>query len=976
MTNGVVQQYLDLSAKLAIEYGDSTIILMQVGSFYEMYGLRSLGGGPLLGSRIEDVAKGCDLLVANKAQRIIAPFTLDPVEHMVCMAGFGLPQLGKYVRRLQEMQYTVAIYEQQERVEPGFDRVLREIISPGTYVEADACATTNIVACVVLGASNGTVVSASVATFDMVTGDNRVEGFENTVEVGRSITDDVDRLMSCASPKEVLLVSLDLTVLALRKLTPTLGLSSTKHHLVGCDSDDTLKGQIRCAHKQVYQRDALVKCYTGLTGDAVAGWMRQVGSDLSSLVVLLDFVGKHNPALLLQLSTPEVGEKQGILRMANHSLSQLNILACGKGKLSSVTDMVDCTITPMGSRLVRERLWRPLSNAESISKRLSFVREWVESDSWELLRVGLEGIGDIMRLHRLSAVGKLKVSHLSKLDDYVVKAARLVELWGSERVDGRYPNLRQSLRDINAEVLATIEPVKCANIGEVTADKLLKVPAADVMFFKVGVCAVCDQAATQSKICRLELERERDICENVLYSAGEKKSKSKKFVAEIDRRTLCTVVEKEGPYISGTKRRLEMVVEERKDVALRVTTLPGSKSTYVLTSPHLNEMRRKAWDAHKDLVDSVLKRWKALVLQLGCLGCSMRAISDFVSETDAIQNTCYVAKKYCHVEPSIVEGAKSSVQLMGVRHPLVEAINRDEIYIANDVSLGLEEDVILLYGTNAVGKSSLIKSIGIAVCLAQAGMYVPCASMTLCPYESLYTRILGNDDLFRGLSTFAVEMSELRTVLLEGNQKSMVIGDELCSGTETSSATSIFAAAVDMLHARRCSSIFATHFHEIVDYAEITCLSRLSVRHMAVVYDESVGELVYDRRLRDGPGNNMYGLEVCKALSLPEELLEKAHKLRKAHCSSAASTFELKGSKYNSRRLRTACERCGQPRTEVHHLRHRAGAKDGRIGQTDLNHCANLVNVCEKCHLHFHSSGLQHRKVKTLTGHTAILPLE
>ena len=100
-----------------------------------------------------------------------------------------------------------------------------------------------------------------------------------------------------------------------------------------------------------------------------------------------------------------------------------------------------------------------------------------------------------------------------------------------------------------------------------------------------------------------------------------------------------------------------------------------------------------------------------------------------------------------------------------LRHPLIEHLQKSEIYVPNDISLGSDNYGTLLFGTNAVGKSSLIRSIGIAIVLAQSGMFVPCSSFVYRPYMQLFTRILGNDNIFKGLSTFAVEMSELRTIL-------------------------------------------------------------------------------------------------------------------------------------------------------------------------------------------------------------------
>ena len=157
---------------------------------------------------------------------------------------------------------------------------------------------------------------------------------------------------------------------------------------------------------------------------------------------------------------------------------------------------------------------------------------------------------------------------------------------------------------------------------------------------------------------------------------------------------------------------------------------------------------------------------------------------------------------------------------------------------------------ILLYGTNAVGKTSFIKAIGIAIVMAQAGLYVPASEFIYYPYETLFTRILGNDNIFKGLSTFAVEMTELRTILQMADKNSLILGDELCSGTESDSALSIFVAGLENLHKKYCTFLFATHFHEIVKYEEILALTQMKMYHMSVKFDKKNNKLEYDRKLK------------------------------------------------------------------------------------------------------------------------------
>ena len=229
--------------------------------------------------------------------------------------------------------------------------------------------------------------------------------------------------------------------------------------------------------------------------------------------------------------------------------------------------------------------------------------------------------------------------------------------------------------------------------------------------------------------------------------------------------------------------------------------------------------------------------------------------------------------------------------------------------------------------------------------MAQAGLYVPCSCFFYKPYNKIFTRILGNDNLFKGLSTFAVEMSELRTILTLSDDNSIVIGDELCSGTESDSARSIFTAGVEWLHNSKATFMFATHFHEINDYEEMSELERVKMMHMAVTYDKKRDLLIYDRKLREGPGDNMYGLEVCKSLNLPDQFLSRAHAIRMKYDPKTSNILAQKKTRYNAKKLKGSCEICGAAGEEVHHLKHQASADVNQfIESHHKNHPANLVN--------------------------------
>ena len=190
----------------------------------------------------------------------------------------------------------------------------------------------------------------------------------------------------------------------------------------------------------------------------------------------------------------------------------------------------------------------------------------------------------------------------------------------------------------------------------------------------------------------------------------------------------------------------------------------------------------------------------------------------------------------------------------------------------------------------------------------------------------------------------------------------------MCSGTESDSALSIFTAGLEILHKRESTFLFATHFHEIVDYDEIKALDRLRLKHMAVVYDRENDCLIYDRTIRDGAGDKMYGLEVCKSLHLPTDFLDVAFQIRAKYFTETSSTLNHKTTKYNAKKVRGMCELCEElMSTETHHLAMQSTADEE--GVINKNHTGNLMALCESCHQKMHTaenieSKVQYKTVK------------
>ena len=449
--------------------------------------------------------------------------------------------------------------------------------------------------------------------------------------------------------------------------------------------------------------------------------------------------------------------------------------------------------------------------------------------------------------------------------------------------------------------------------------------------------------------------------------------------------------EKNGIYIQCTKRRTKLLQECFKKYKNKITNLTyqaiGKKkhfefdvsTLHFLSATSTNQkiendvIRKLSTNVtlyKNKVIDEVNHYFDLFIKSLKENNTEFQTIINFVISLDVTITKAKLSKKYNYVKPIIVEHGKSFVDAKDMRHLLIEQFDNDEIYVSNDICLGKELNGICLFGTNAVGKSSFIKSLGICVVLAQSGFYVPCSSFVYKPYQSIFTRILGNDNIFKGLSTFQVEMVELNSILKHSDESSLILGDELCSGTEMISAISIFVSGLLELERKQNCFIFATHFHEITKMPEIKTMSKMKLKHMKVVYNAENDCLEYERKIQDGPGNSNYGLEVCRSLQMPPHFLDQAYSIRERLDPVSKKLSNHKKSKYNPKKLKGKCEMCDAEGEEVHHLQPQMDANDdGFIRDFHKNHVANLMNVCKTCHAKFTKQNTKLRRKKTTKGY-------
>ena len=285
-------------------------------------------------------------------------------------------------------------------------------------------------------------------------------------------------------------------------------------------------------------------------------------------------------------------------------------------------------------------------------------------------------------------------------------------------------------------------------------------------------------------------------------------------------------------------------------------------------------------------------------------------------------------------------------------------INKEYEYVPNDIVIGCKNDSgrtingALIFGVNSSGKSSYMKQLGTNIVLCQAGFFCAAKSVDFYPFHHIFTRISGNDNLFKGHSSFTVEMLELRDILKRCNEYSIVLADELAKGSEICSSTSIVASGIVHIIKRRGNFVFATHLHGLTDISEIKNLKNVQAYHLKVEYNREKDILVYNRKLQKGRGSTLNGLEVCRSMDMDKNFLYLANKIRKRLIGLDENLIVDKKSIYNKNLYMGKCEICGsKKKLETHHLKEqRLSDENNFIGHIHQNDKHNIVCLCNECH--------------------------
>ena len=992
----IYSEYFRLTEYFCKKYGSNTVFLLQVGAFFEIYGTKD-ADGVITRSKVEEASIICGgLSIAEKKYA--------HGNGQVVMAGFRDYNVDRYIQCLVDANMTVVVYVQKEieglKTGSKMTRELSGVYSPGTFLPSDTDTspkTSNNILCVwidkykpllqkterlVVGQNKSHIVCGA-AVVNIFTGDSAMLEYENELEMVPSTFDSLERFVSTHSPSEVIFVHPFLEESDAKKVAQYSGIQSHVIHFCKQTTED-----IERCRQQKYIRHLLSTFFQQDTYD-LCGEFRKYVVGTQSYAYLLNFIQERNPNLVRKIVLPRFDNRTTNMVLANHTLKQLNIIDDGgsdsAGSLKSVSSFLNKCCSAGGRRKLYNQIVHPTFDENWLNREYDAISRLLETyEMVDAFRRLIREVADLEKICRQLVSRKLNPDSVYRLYKSALSIQQIHVLIIEDRGLCQYFVESSNEMDPHALISGWIQSLLKTVSSNLIVEKCEGCSSSTVFednIVKEGVSPELDALLARMEENEMLFQEIRKTFNTLMSRIDSSKTSSTQDYIKVHE------TEKSGAFLHLTKKRsmtlkkhLTELLKRNGDAKINLSI--GSKTLPILVAdiqmvsagttndaiefPMLDRIIREKLTIKDTINTTISKAYSRFLERLELDGLSIiESLAKFVSRVDVLQSKTYVAKTYGYCRPAILSSenadfSNSCVEAKGLRHCLIEHIQTQELYVANNVGLSrgdADTRGILLYGTNAVGKTSLIRALGIAIIMAQSGMYVPCSEFTYKPYRSIFTRILGNDNLFKNLSMFAVEMSELRVILNMADEYSLVLGDELCSGTETESALSIFASGLTELHQKGATFLFATHFHEILKFDEIKDLYRLSVKHMAVHYDRELDALVYDRVLRDGPGNRLYGLEVAKSLHLPYEFIERAYSIRNKYFPDMRGDLSAPATRYNANKIRGTCELCREEiASEVHHLQEQKLANEaGRIGSIHKNHQANLMSLCEKCHRLEHS---------------------
>lgn len=933
--------YFDLQLFFEEKYGKNTIVFMEIGSFFETYEVNNethqIG-------KAKEVSELLNIQLTRKNKSIIENSLQNPL-----LAGIPSVSLERYLSRLvQSKKYTIVLVRQKGEP-PHVKRYIANIISPGTNFDYVMESSENYLVSLLIDC-NHQIYSVGYSAIDVSTGKTIINEVHGTREDKTYALDEIFNLLQTYKTSEVVL-TFNAESIDKEWVQNYLEINQSVSHSLN-----------KTRLKITYQNELFARIYAirSLLSPIEYLDIERYPYASESLAILCDFIIEHDANIIEKMSRPIVVGNSRYLYLGNNALEQLDIISRNPNEMT-LLNLIDQTSTAIGKRLLKERLLNPICDIKTLNERFDLSAQLMKE--YKKFEIALKQVYDLERILRRIALKKLHPLEL----DYLSTSLEAILGILKEAQFKKIPTPKELFDESEALFLMLQNTFVLDSCAKFRKDQI-----SENLFVK-GIYPQID------KIEQAKKER---------FSALEHIAKTiESFFEENNRSTISIEwLESEGHYISLSKNRFALIEEKlmqsfitigEKHYFFKDFTFRHLKNSVKISASLIEEISQEISLSNMQMIALVKERYDEMLEKIEThYALTLEHLINFVGTLDVALSNAKCAVLYNYVRPELFPTGERFVEAIGLRHPLIESREENGIYIPNDLFLGKphakmthdhitleatelkEVQGILLYGINSSGKSSLMKSLGMAVIMAQSGFFVPCASLRLSLFDKLFTRIMSHDNLYKGLSTFTVEMLELKNIFNRATPYSLVLGDEISHGTETESALAIVASAIKKMDTLGSFFVFATHLHQLGHLSLIKELKKVIPLHLGVSYDEENDKLLYNRKLELGSGSSLYGLEFAKSLHMDKAFIKTAYDIR-AHLAGELGEMELlkqkKRSKYNKNLYLAKCALCDEYVEEVHHIKAQENANEhGAIEHFHQNHRFNLIPLCSKHHKMVH----------------------
>jgi DNA mismatch repair protein MutS len=752
-------------------------------------------------------------------------------ERNIPMCGVPFHAVESYLARLLRKGYRIALCDQMEDPKLAKKLVRREVtrvLTPGTAMDAGlGQEQNNFLAALFETGTKGAPV-CGLALLDVSTGEFRTAEFR-----GANAREQAVEALLLAAPSEVLVAASAELPAVLEKIPARTRVD---------DWVWTRDFAVPLVERQLNVRSLEGFGLNGHESAAVAAG------------AVLHYVRSTQKNDALHIDSLKFEEHSTALELDHVTVRNLELiepLFAGQDDRATLFHTLDACLTPMGKRLLRAAILRPLNDATEIEARYEAVAEAHGGlVRREEIRRAFAGIFDLERL-----LARLSLDSAGPRDVRALAASL-----------ARLPALRAALAGVTAprwraltEQLDPLDDVTGCIVRTLVSDPPLTL--ADGGAIASGIDAELDDLRSASSSGRQAI------------AAIEERERGRTGIASLKVRFNSVF----GYYIEITKANLALAPADYE----RKQTLVNAER---FTTPELKEYERKILTAHDRCIEvekRIFAELRTLVLENAS---RIRRSSAAVAEADLLACFAHLAASRRYVRPQLT--GQLGLEAQAARHPVIEQWmeeTREGRFIPNDLYLSAQEEgpsLLLITGPNMGGKSTYLRQAAMLVLMAQMGSFVPADAMRFGLVDRIYTRIGASDNVARGRSTFMVEMTETATILNTATPRSLILLDEMGRGTATFDGLSLAWATVEYLHAEtRARTLFATHYHELTLLAEK--LPR--VRNLRVGVKEAAGGIVFLHHIEPGAASKSYGIEVARLAGLPPAVIERARHVLRQH---------------------------------------------------------------------------------------------